>query len=243
MPQNPVILNTHYLLWVKSMNLNASRTFAVAMGKAILNSEDTDALLTGEEISSVGRMIAVEAILDSCDEGRRILADRPRLSSKTVDFDRLRGLPAGTIGHEYAAHLDREGLDPDALCVPVTRGPSDTANYLLERVRQTHDIWHTVLGLGAAAYQEVLVHAFQWPQLHMPYSALVIVFGTLKHYIGERRWPQLRWSLKAAYDAGAEAKPLICAYWEERWDQRLVDLRAEFAVRPAAEWRGLALHS
>jgi ubiquinone biosynthesis protein COQ4 len=45
--------------------------------------------------------------------GRRILKDRPRISSKTLEMEVLRELPEGTVGREYAAWLDKEGVSPD----------------------------------------------------------------------------------------------------------------------------------
>jgi ubiquinone biosynthesis protein COQ4 len=45
--------------------------------------------------------------------GRRILRDRPRITSKSLDLERLRGLPEGTVGRGYVQWLDREGVSPD----------------------------------------------------------------------------------------------------------------------------------
>src|SRR5690606_37939237 len=137
-------------------------TFTRSMLRALMNSHDTDSLLDGEELSSVDRMNALVPLLAERAEGPRILADRPRITSATVDFDALAALPPGTLGREFVEPLARNGVDQDTLAVPVRRGPSDTANYRLERVRQTHDIWHTLLGLGSAPWEEVLVHTFQW---------------------------------------------------------------------------------
>ena len=123
-------------------------------------------------------------------------------------------------------------LDPDALTVPVVRGPSAEANYLLERVRQTHDLWHTLLGLGTAPHEEVLVHAFQWPQLRMPYSALVVGFGTLKHLVPDGRWGLVTRGLARAMRAGRRAHPLLAVYWERHWEVPVAELRRRFAIEP-----------
>lgn len=223
------------------MTLESTTTFSRAMFRALRDSNETDQLLVGEEISSVGRMAALVPVLEADPEGRAILHERPRISTTDVDFDRLRSLPSGTLGRAFVEHLDRCGLDPDTMTVPVSRGPSEQSNYLLTRVRQTHDIWHTLLGLGAQGHEEVLVHAFQWPQLRMPYSALVVGFGTLKHFIGEGRLAALRHSILEAYRAGRDARPLLPVYWERHWEEPVVALRERFGVRPASQWRGPAL--
>lgn len=218
------------------MRLQDAGTFARVMVRSLLDSNQTADLLTGEEITSVGRMEALIPKLEASAEGRHLLATRPRLTSREVDYDGLRRLPRGTLGRDYVDHLDRGGLDPDALAVPVTRGASETANFLLERVRQTHDVWHALLGLGTAGHEEVILHAFQWPQLRMPYSALVVGFGALKHLAGEGRWHLLRHALGDAARAGRAAAPLLPVLWEQRWERPIAAVRAELGVRPAASW-------
>lgn len=46
-------------------------------------------------------------------EGRSILKERPRISTKTVDLNRLAALPEGTIGRAYVSWLERCGVTPD----------------------------------------------------------------------------------------------------------------------------------
>lgn len=210
--------------------------FVRSMTRALLDSHDVASLLEGEEISSVGRMQALLPLVGATDEGRGLLARRPLLTSKTVDVEWLRALAPGTVGHAWMQHLETNGLDLDGLATPVVRGDSVAQNWLLQRVRQTHDLWHTTLGLTTQPYHEVLVHAFQWSQLRMPYSGLVVFFGAWKHFVGEARWTALRYQLPAAFAAGRRAGPLLSIAWENRWEQPLDDLRREFRVTPASAW-------
>lgn len=53
-----------------------------------------------------------EQMLDTV-EGRRILRERPRVNSETVDMEKLSRLPQGTFGRAYMAWLDRCGVTPD----------------------------------------------------------------------------------------------------------------------------------
>jgi ubiquinone biosynthesis protein COQ4 len=221
------------------MRSSDSWLFVRSMLRALRDSSATEDLLLGEELSSVGRMEALVPLLEGSEEGRAILRERPRIDRAHVDFEALARLPEGTLGRAYVEHLSRCGLDPDALTTPVTRGRSPLARYLLERVRQTHDIWHTVLGLGAAGHEEVLVHAFQWPQLRMPYSALVVGFGAVKHLALEGRLALARGALREAARAGRAAAPLLPVYWERHWEEPLPALRVRLRIRPAASWQGL----
>lgn len=46
-------------------------------------------------------------------EGRQILKDRPEMSTKTLDLERLRELKRGTLGREYVEWLHRNNVSPD----------------------------------------------------------------------------------------------------------------------------------
>lgn len=46
-------------------------------------------------------------------EGRKILKERPRVNSTTVDMDALARLPDGSLGKAYVTWLERCGVTPD----------------------------------------------------------------------------------------------------------------------------------
>jgi ubiquinone biosynthesis protein COQ4 len=46
-------------------------------------------------------------------EGRRILKDRPRVNSDTIDMDKLAQYAKNTFGHAYVTWLERCGVTPD----------------------------------------------------------------------------------------------------------------------------------
>ena len=46
-------------------------------------------------------------------EGRRILKDRPRVNSTTIDMGELAQYPEGTFGRAYITWLERCGVTPD----------------------------------------------------------------------------------------------------------------------------------
>src|SRR5688572_24057107 len=82
--------------------------------------------------------------LAATETGAAALRERPRLGH--VAIEELARLPPGTLGHEYAAHLGRNSLDPSAL--PV-RPAEDDGDYLLAHFYETHDVWHAVTGFDA----------------------------------------------------------------------------------------------
>jgi ubiquinone biosynthesis protein COQ4 len=206
----------------------------IRVGKAIVrvvaDSTRTEEIHRVEEITGQPRFRAVARELAATPEGRRLLAQRPELSSQHVDYERLRALPETTLGGAYARHLDRNGLTADYQAAATRHVDDPEIAYLMRRFRQTHDVWHALLGVGIAGHEEVLVHYFSYGQLRLPVSALVILFGTLKHFVMEGRWASLRHSTGEAYRLGARAAPLIGVVWEELWDRPLERVRADHGV-------------
>lgn len=206
------------------------------LGQAIVrvlgDSTKTHEIHRAEEITGRPRYRALLADMRRTPEGQRLLADQPEFRSDSVDYDALRRLPETTFGGAYVRHLDANGLSADYQAAATRYVDDPDIAYLMRRYRQTHDVWHVLLGLGVAGHEEVLVHGFSFGQLRLPVSALVLVFGGMKHVVLEKRWAALRHSLFEAYRAGRDAEPLMPVYWEDLWDQPLDDVRARYRVRP-----------
>lgn len=175
------------------------------------------------------------ARLRSTPEGAALLDERRELCSKTVDYPALRALPSGTFGRDYVDHLDRHGLDADALCYPPPAPDDDDLTWLKRRYRSTHDIWHALLDLGAEPYQEVLIHAFIAGHLRLPISALIVTFGSVKHLVAERRWRDLRAGLRALYRTGRRCQPLLGTDWSRYWEVPTDEVRRTFGLRSYGE--------
>lgn len=203
-----------------------------AIVRVLADSTKTHEIHRVEEITGRPRFRALLAELQRTPEGQRLLAERPELSSERVDYDRLRALPPTTFGGAYVRHLDGNGITADYQAAATRHVDDPDIAYLMRRFRQTHDIWHVLLGLGIAGHEEVIIHSFSYGQLHLPVSALIMVFGTMKHIVLERRWGALRHSMLDAYRAGREAEPLMPVYWEDLWDQPLEAVRTRYRVRP-----------
>jgi ubiquinone biosynthesis protein COQ4 len=204
----------------------------LAVVRVLGDSTKTHEIHRVEEITGRPRFRAVLAELASSDEGRRLLAERPELSSERVDYDALRRLPASTLGGAYARHLDDNGITADYQAAATRHVDDPDLAYLMRRFRQTHDVWHALLGLGIAGHEEVVIHSFSWGQLRLPVSAMIMFFGTLKHMVLERRWGALRHSMLEAYRAGREAAPLIGVVWEDLWERPIDHVRAAYGVTP-----------
>lgn len=205
-----------------------------AIGRVLLDSERTEEIHMVEELTGRRRFRRWLGRLSGDLELTALLADRPELRSDQVDFDALRALEPGTLGHTYVDHLDANGLSADSQAAPTTEIDDPEIAYLMRRFRQTHDVWHALLGLGTAGHEEVIIHAFSWGQLRLPVSALVVAFGTLKHIVLERRWLALRRGLAEAYQSGRRAAPLLGVYWEKIWADPIAEVRDRYAIAPCS---------
>jgi ubiquinone biosynthesis protein COQ4 len=185
-----------------------------------------------EEITGRPRYRALLRRMVDTPEGQRLLAERPELSSDHIDYDELRRLPATTLGGAYARHLDDNGLSADYQAAATHHVDDPDMAYLMRRFRQTHDVWHALLGIGTTGHEEVLIHWFSYGQLQLPVSALIMLFGTLKHLLLERRWTALRRSTLEAYQAGRDAAPLLPVYWEDLWEEPIERVRERYGIRP-----------
>lgn len=204
------------------------RAIAIVLG----DSKRTEQIHLVEELTGKERLGRALVTLFDSEEGRALLRDRPELCSAQVDFAKLRTLPAGTLGRSYVEHLERNGITADYQARPTPNVEDSMISYLMRRFRQTHDIWHTLLNLGIAGHEEVIIHAFSFGQLQLPVSALVVFFGTLKHLVLEGRFGALRHALSEAYQHGRQAAPLLPVYWERMWEQPLDAVREKYRVVP-----------
>lgn len=214
------------------MNLSESYVLARAVVRTLLDSEQTQEIHRVEEISGRAHYRAFLQRIRGHEGAELLLRDRPELCSDQVDFAALRALPPDTLGYRYAHFLAEHGLDADFQAMETRYIRDPDMAYFMRRFRQTHDVWHALLGLGPAGHEEVIIHAFSWGQLRLPVSALIVIFGSLKHIVLERRWNALRHGLMEAYRSGRDAEPLLTVRWEDLWEQPIAEVHARYNIKP-----------
>lgn len=166
--------------------------------------------------------------------GRRILRDRPRLTSTSLDLPRLRTLGPATVGGTYAAWLDREGVSPDTRAA-VRYIDDEECAYVMQRYRECHDFYHALTGLPVVREGEVALKAFEWANTGLPMTGLSVLAAlTLKR--GERRRlgsVYLPWALRN----GWRSEEVINVYWEEELESDVGELRARLGVERPPDLR------
>jgi ubiquinone biosynthesis protein COQ4 len=208
-----------------------------ALARTLMDSEQTGEIVVAEEITAQAQLAYwVRSGIFAGGEGSALLCDRPELAKASVE--ELRALPDGSLGREFARFLDTEEISMEGLAQPTPFTSGDAESFLMQRIRQSHDLWHVLLGLGTQGHQEVLVHCFSIAQTGFPFSVFVIFFGSLKHMIFEGRWNTLVRETRRAYRHGCAAAPLLAVCWEKRWETPLAEVRREFSVVPLYAHRG-----
>ncbi|MCB9562334.1 MAG: ubiquinone biosynthesis protein [Kofleriaceae bacterium] len=107
------------------------------------------------------------------DSGARLLARRDDLLAVLTDRPRLEAMPEGSLAHAYLRFLDGEGITAAGLVQASLDGVGATAAdvdardpvaYVRTRMRDTHDLWHTVTGYRGDLLGEAALLAFTFAQ-------------------------------------------------------------------------------
>ncbi|MEZ4450530.1 MAG: Coq4 family protein [Nannocystaceae bacterium] len=213
--------------------LHDAREVLAATLRVLRDSTRTEDIHRVEEITGRARVAELVGSARAGDPSiADLLRDRPVFDATTVDFEALRRLPAESLGGAYVRHLDDHGIEVHAAETSDEFIADADARYLIYRYRQTHDVWHVLVGVGIAGHEEVLIHAFAYGQVRLPVSAMIMALGGVKHLVLEGRWLALRRGLLAAYRSGRDADPLLGVRWEALWDRDLDEVRRRFGVRP-----------
>jgi ubiquinone biosynthesis protein COQ4 len=124
--------------------------------------------------------------MSKTERGRRILSERPDIVTLLENRAALAQLPEGSLGRAYLAFVEREKISPAGIRAAGKKGMtneiplSDPYDYVYGRMRDTHDLWHTVVGYHGDVLGETALLAFTFAQTRNPAIALIIGIGLLK---------------------------------------------------------------
>ncbi|XP_063703134.1 ubiquinone biosynthesis protein COQ4 homolog, mitochondrial [Culicoides brevitarsis] len=195
---------------------------------AILNPARNDMISALGETTGTRALQKQYEIMMSTDEGQRILSQKPRINSRTIDLRALEKLPHNTFGYAYINFLKENEVHPDSRD-PVQFIDDPKLAYIMTRYRESHDLVHTVLGMPTNMLGEVAVKWIEALNTGLPMCYGAAVFGSLrlrqKHRAQYKQY-YLPWAMRMARNM----KPLMPVFWEERWEQDLSALREELNI-------------
>ena len=172
-----------------------------------------------------GRIGELLGQLMGTESGNWLLENKPSIHSSEVDYDWLRSLPDETLGREYVRFLDTNQLESDFFEEP--KGLPPMIGFVARRMRQSHDVWHTLTGYGSDPGGEVELQAFTYGQVGVPSSAIIAIAGSIR---GLRQEPTLWLRALRAYRRGKKAGKFAPVIWENRWERPISEVRAELDV-------------
>jgi ubiquinone biosynthesis protein COQ4 len=149
----------------------------------------------------------------------------------SYDLEALGALPADTLGGALARHMKAAGLGQDFY---EHARPRNRMQFLRLRMRQTHDIWHVLTGLGTDVFEEVAIQGFVAGQYASATSAILAAGAFLKS-VFRGRFDELEKYVDGfceGYIAGKRAEPLLAVRWEELWDEKVETLRKRYRIEP-----------
>ncbi|KAF7970559.1 hypothetical protein HWV62_23653 [Athelia sp. TMB] len=220
--------------------LNFVENAVLAVGSAFMSLANPR---RGDMVAALGETTAGPSLprmrdmmLESA-EGRKILKERPRINTQTVDMDKLAQYPEGTFGRAYVTWLERCGVTPDTR-EPVHYIEDPELAYVMQRYRECHDFYHCITSLPVDVSSELALKYFEFANLGLPMAAISAAFGHLRLDSQKRARlfsEYVPWALRC----GSSARSMITVYWEERWGQNVEEMKREFGIwdPPEAKWR------
>jgi ubiquinone biosynthesis protein COQ4 len=152
---------------------------------------------------------------------------KERYFAPLPDMEEILKCPQESLGYHYATEMKRTGLQPDFYRKLDVK---DDYSYIAMRVRQTHDIWHIITGLGTDLASEIGLQAFTLAQTRSPLSVTLlagtIVFA-LKSSISLNPLVE---KMQKGWQMGESAKPFLAQKWEEDWEKPLSEWRADLKI-------------
>ncbi|CAM9661260.1 unnamed protein product [Ectocarpus sp. 12 AP-2014] len=180
---------------------------------------------------------------------------------------RRQALPDGTLGKSYSNFMKENNFSPDDRSRVKYVDDPDLA-YVMRRYREVDDLWHALTALPATVEGELALKWFELVQTGLPVCALSAVLGPLalpskepssvptttpssndssssgsggggRKQRGSRE-VLARTFVPWAIRAGRRARrPLVCVWYEKRWEQPLELLRRDLGVEVAPQrWKG-----
>jgi ubiquinone biosynthesis protein COQ4 len=184
--------------------------------------EQTDQVLVFSNLANAGGRDERLHLFFDDPRGSKLYAEKRAIDSQTIDLDELARLPEGTLGRAYATFMKAHGLTPDVFDGRPDAVRDDRAAYVIQRMRQTHDLWHVVTNAETDPAGEIALQAFTFAQVGAPSSAILAVLGTLRSL---RHTREVMRDALELYRVGRDAHPLVVFPWEDHWATPLADVR------------------
>ncbi len=175
--------------------------------------------------------------------GARVLRDQRRLLDVLQDHAMLERLAPDTLGGTYLTFMRAEDLTADGLVMPsaLVEDNDDISpgmRLVRDRLRDAHDLNHTVTGYGREPLGELCLLAFMFGQTRNAGLLFIVLAGLKKHGFGKSA-PAVWAVLWEAWRRGRKAQWLPCTDWEAELGTPLAQMRQTLEVGVAPRYAAL----
>jgi ubiquinone biosynthesis protein Coq4 len=167
--------------------------------------------------------------------GRHLLAEagiqamlKEKWRPAAIDLEALEAMPAGSLGYTYAHQLKLQGISPDSLIDPSP--VTNEREFIVHRLRETHDIMHVLTGFGIDGPGELGLQAFNLAQNRSPLAVMLIFGGMLKVLQDDQPLEPLLQALSRGFQLGMAARCVISYKLEDGWERPLSEWRRELQL-------------
>lgn len=190
------------------------------------------------------------------ETGKKLLDGRSDVLPLLRDQAYLASLPDGSLGRAYLEFLEREGITAAGLVEASDTGREipDTALaqellWLHHRLRDTHDLWHTVTGYQGDLIGEGALLAFSFAQTRNPGVGFIVASGLLAgpwmrganreplRYPDGSLAPEPRRVILGGLLRGIRAAFFPAVPWEELLARPLGEVREQLGVGAAPRYQ------
>ncbi|KGF72233.1 hypothetical protein DO97_11405 [Neosynechococcus sphagnicola sy1] len=151
-----------------------------------------------------------------------------RYMGPDIDLAALKQMPKGSLGYSYATVITNLGYDPEFYRDVEIK---DDADYVVMRVRKTHDIHHIVTGFSLKPEGETGVLGMMAAQCGYPSFTVILLTALVIAY---KKRPELfnevLQRVVVGLQIGWSAELLLAQKWEEGWEKSLEQWRSELQI-------------
>lgn len=212
-----------------------------ALRKLIADPEDTP--LVFEIIRALGGPSLRNGLrrFRSTAFGRQALAEKRSLLQTLCDRQALAALPAGTLGRAYFDFVYGESLSAEGLAEASMDGGQEAyayndpdLNWYGQRMRDQHDLWHTLTQYGRDPFGEACLLAFTYAQTRNRGIGLITLAAGWK--LSRTLGGGVFRALWQAYQGGRHASWLAAQDWDALLPLPVDEVRRLLAIKPPSAY-------
>lgn len=219
-----------------------------ALRRLIADPEQTEEVFTVIRALSGSSLRRGLARFRNNDKTRALLNAEPgvgELLHVLSDRDRLAQLPADSFGRTYLNFVTSEGISADGLVEASAEGTYANMNPDLvlysTRLRDQHDLWHTLTRYGRDELGEVCLLGFTYAQTRNRGVAAICLMGSFN--LSKRLGFGVFRAVFRGYLDGRKASWLPGQVWEELLPLPVDEVRAQLNIAEPLPYQQLSLAS